>query len=365
MRFTNGTTTGTVLLLMGCAATASIAQSDAVASANWRTDPYRLWTHPTTDTDRPSADPTIGGDATSPILLTAPPPHELLEWADAAEIFPPDTTADLLRVVLHELTRRPSPRVPGDLFDAIPAELRYIETFDAGRTGDEWSSQPSLRDEAPLGWVAGPFRRDIQRVVVNTPTDEALFVRFDLLLFTPAAARLADEAFVRVEINRSLAWERPVAELVALAESQEALGEGVLKLEGIRVGFNPVASVTEVGFRVAGDGSTPLWGLDNVVIDRDPKPTFGVSGGGFSTLLVGASGGSTGGAGGGSAGFSAGGGGGGGGGSGLLGPPQGPFTPQDDDDDGLPSGDETVIPAPAPFALLGVTTAAIVSRRRR
>ena len=177
-------------------------------------------------------------------------------------------------------------------------EILYFNDFEGDEAGVEWEGSLLMTEMVEYGRFAGPFFSGSEAVVnVLAETSEGLSVRFDLYVLSmssvptpgdetpdgPVASLVADGVDV---------WEMPVADLVAraTAASENAVlsPDAPVILRDIKVGFQPLAPIAEIRFSVSGASlSSVVWGIDNVIVDKEPEETFGAFGSGDVSVLIG------------------------------------------------------------------------------
>ncbi|MBL0927764.1 MAG: PEP-CTERM sorting domain-containing protein [Phycisphaerales bacterium] len=159
------------------------------------------------------------------------------------------------------------------------APTRYFMDFEDGVVRPEWSLSGGLETMAPFGTFAGPFRQASQAVNLKVEPGESYTLKFDLYLIARSLGDpLASNVF-SVQVDGQTVFENTFAELQAINRAADGAKPGFDEsiVRAIKANFRPERQVAEIvwSVRSAGRPGGETWGLDNVLVETDPGPTFG------------------------------------------------------------------------------------------
>lgn len=177
----------------------------------------------------------------------------------------------------------------GEKVEATP--VRYLEDFESGLIGPEWSAFSGTLSSEALSTFADPAGEDGIVLNIKTDTGSPYEIRLDVYLIPPVDAiefagrgvdpnEPSDNVFT-VTVDGQTVLQLSPDGMRKLAGDRPKPGQPMARK--IRIPFTSGHDIAEVRFRsISSDGAEgwSSWGIDNLVIDLGLQdPVFGVSAG--------------------------------------------------------------------------------------
>lgn len=171
------------------------------------------------------------------------------------------------------------------------ANVRYFEDFEGDEPGREWSIDGRLSRLSEFSRFVGPLRNSTETLNLKVNPGQAYLVQFDVHFIASMLASPEASDTMQVLVDGQVMFEETFA---SLQDRNKETNEGLPDFDEstfrqITVPFTPQFRIAEIRFvsKATGLPGGESWGLDNVLVDTAPDPTYGeIGGGGIRDIIA-------------------------------------------------------------------------------